>query len=157
ERELEGIDLSRWRVAGCGAEPIRAETLEAFASTFAAQGFRREAFVASYGMAEATLAVSFSGLGEGLRIEAVATSQLSSQKQARPPESDADATKLVSCGRPFRDHQVAVFDPEDVESERPLSERTVGELRLRGPSVMRGYYDDSELSRSAFAGGWLKT
>src|SRR6185369_16533120 len=67
EKDLEGIDLSSWRIAGCGAEPIRPETLEAFAQSYASVGFRPDAIVPSYGMAESTLAVSFSAAGRGLK------------------------------------------------------------------------------------------
>jgi fatty-acyl-CoA synthase len=63
--DLSGLDLSTWRVAGCGAEPIRPETLEAFADTFARIGLRKESLCPSYGMAEASLAVAFSALGTG--------------------------------------------------------------------------------------------
>lgn len=156
--EIESVDLSRWRVAGCGAEPIRAETLESFTKAFAPHGFRSSAFVASYGMAESTLAVSFSEVGGGLKYDAVSAKGLVEDKSAIAPRGpEDDDLRVVACGRAFRGHDIQVFAPDDAESAHPLAERAVGELRLRGPSLMRGYFDDSELTRSAFAGGWLRT
>jgi fatty-acyl-CoA synthase len=157
-RELDGIDLSTWRVAGCGAEPIRAETLEAFADMFAEVGFRREALLPSYGMAESTLAVTFSDLGQGVRTRWYDAEALWAEGAAREVDVDAPGSvRLVSCGRAFPEHDVAIFSPDDASSDAPLEDARVGEVRLRGPSVMRGYWEDEERTREAFAGGWLKT
>ncbi len=153
ERELEGVDLSRWRVAGCGAEPIRAETLESFANTFAKLGFRQESFFPAYGLAESTLAVSFA---RGLPTDQVEAEALWAEGRA-VPKADGDTLRLVSCGRAFEGHEVGVFHHDDDKGEAQLPERTVGELRLRGPSVFDGYFEDSELSDRAFAGGWYRT
>ncbi len=156
--ELEGLDLSRWRIAGCGAEPIRPETLEAFASAFASLGFRREALLPSYGMAESTLAVTFSELGTGMHAVGVDGPTLWQTGEAKlVPEDDQHAVRLVSCGREFPEHKLRVFDPADDSSARPLPERVVGEIRLMGPSVMRSYWEDGEATRDAFAGPFLRT
>jgi fatty-acyl-CoA synthase len=156
--ELEGIDLSTWRVAGCGAEPIRPETLENFANAFAKVGFRKEALLPSYGMAESALAVAFTELGEGMKTIAVDGPRLWEKGQVGlVSEEDDSAVRLVSCGPHFPDHTVRVFDPADVGSERPLPEGVVGEIRVGGPSLMRGYWEDAERTRESFAGGLLKT
>jgi fatty-acyl-CoA synthase len=156
--DLEGIDLSSWRVAGCGAEPIRPETLEGFASTFAKVGFRKEALLPSYGMAESALAVAFTELGEGVKTLAVNGARLWENGQvAVVPEDDEGAVRLVSCGREFPGHTIRVFDAADATSASPLPEGTVGELRVGGPSLMRGYWEDAERTRDSFAGGLLKT
>ncbi|HEY6464026.1 MAG TPA: fatty acyl-AMP ligase, partial [Polyangiaceae bacterium] len=156
--DLEGLDLSRWRVAGCGAEPIRPETLEAFADTFAKVGFKKEALLPSYGMAESSLAISFTELHEGMKTLSVHGPDLWANGKARVvPESDEDAVRLVSCGKAFPLHQVQVFAPDDTATATPLPEDTVGEMRIQGPSVMRGYWEDAERTREAFAGGFLKT
>ena len=164
DSEVAGLDLSSWRVAGCGAEPIRAENLRAFADKFAPAGFDQRAFVSCYGMAESTLAISFSKLGSGVTTDVVDGAALWSTGRAVPLAEGAEgpdgldrATAIVQCGGAFEDHDIQVFAPEDEASERPLGDREVGELRLRGPSLMSGYFNEPELTRSAFAGGWLKT
>jgi fatty-acyl-CoA synthase len=158
ESEMAGLDLSSWHVAGCGAEPIRAENLRAFAERFAHVGFSERAFVCCYGMAESTLAVSFSKLGAGVTTDVVNGDALWSKGRAAPVDALAEtATPIVDCGEPFEGHEIEVFALDDEASERPLGDREVGELRLRGPSVMAGYFNEPELTREAFAGGWLKT
>lgn len=149
ERDLEGIDLSTWRIAGCGAEPIRAETLEAFAETFAGVGFRKEALLPSYGMAESSLAISFTELEEGMKTISVDVEPLLSEGRVVLKE---DGLRLVSCGSAFPEHEIAIFDGND-----RLPEDRVGEIRVRGPSVMREYFQDEEKTRDTFHEGWLKT
>jgi fatty-acyl-CoA synthase len=151
-REMADLDLSCWRVAGCGAEPIRAETLARFAAKFAEVGFRNEAFLPSYGMAEHTLAVTFSPLGRGPRVDAIDSTQLSAHRRAVPPTNGHSLTaELVSCGRPFPGHDVQIADSRG----HHLPERHVGQILLKGPSVFRGYLDRESLTRDALAGGWL--
>jgi len=158
ESELQGIDLSSWRVAGCGAEPIHAGDLLAFSSKFARAGFSERAFVACYGMAESTLAVTVSHVGPGLLCDSIAAESLWSEGIARPVARDAEgAATVVRCGSPFEGHEVRAFGPDEREGARPLAEREIGELRLRGPSVSAGYFNDSELTKEAFVDGWLKT
>lgn len=158
QADLVGLDLSRWRVAGCGAEPIRPETLEAFAAAFAPIGFKRKGLLPSYGMAESTLAVAFSELGTGMSTIGVDGPLLWQTGQARlVAEEDEGAVRLVSCGREFPEHEIRVFDVDDEGSDRSLPERTVGEIRISGPSVMRGYWEDAEHTRDAFAGPFLRT
>jgi len=158
EQEMEGLDLSGWRVAGCGAEPIRAENLRVFADKFARVGFNERAFVCCYGMAESTLAISFSQVGAGVVTDTVKGETLWSEGKATPAEPGADdAMPIVQCGQAFEGHEIGVFAPEDEESQAPLGDRQVGELRLRGPSVTPGYHNEPDLTRKAFAGGWLRT
>ncbi len=149
-----GLDLSSWRVAGCGSEPIRPETLELFARTYGDRGFRATAFVPSYGLAETSLAATFHQLGEPWRADTVCSKALREEQRAVPCEpGKEDAVRLVSCGRPFPGHEVRIADSHD----RPLPERSVGEILLRGPSVMQGYYKDARRSAEALRGGWLHT
>jgi acyl-CoA synthetase (AMP-forming)/AMP-acid ligase II len=156
--EMAGLDLSSWRVAGCGAEPIRAENLRAFADKFAEVGFNEKAFISCYGMAESTLAVSFSPLGSGVVVDPVDAEQLWSKGRATPAgETTESPAGIVQCGSAFEGLDIKAFAPDDLESQSPLGDREVGELRLRGPSVMRSYFNDPELTQASFAGGWLKT
>jgi fatty-acyl-CoA synthase len=158
ESEMEGLDLSSWRVAGCGAEPIRAENLRAFAQKFARIGFSEKAFVCCYGMAESTLAISFSEVGKGVMTDVVDGDELWSKGRAVPVlEGTPRGSPIVQCGSAFEGHEIAVFAPDDDTSERPLPEREVGELRIRGPSVMPGYFDDPEVTKKSFAGRFLRT
>ncbi len=158
DSDVEGLDLSSWRVAGCGAEPIRAENLQAFAEKFGRIGFPSNAFVGCYGMAESTLAVSFSAQGKGVQVDWVKGDVLWGAGQAERVTPSADgAAPIVQCGPAFPEHEVQVFAEDDATSATPLGERRVGELRLRGPSVMRGYWNDDETTKQAFAGDWLKT
>ncbi len=167
--ELEGIDLTTWSRAGCGAEPIRPETLESFVEAFARVGFAKEALIPSYGMAESSLAISFSELHEGMKTVNVSGPALWEKGEAVPVPDDAsaapprsrpsleDPVRLVSCGREFPDHKIRVFALDDAMSDAPLPEKRVGELRIAGPSVMRGYWEDAERTRDAFAGPFLRT
>jgi len=158
ESEMKGLDLSSWRVAGCGAEPIRAENLRAFAEKFSSVGFSEKAFVCCYGMAESTLAISFSKLGTGVNVDTVEGDKLWSAHKAEPAaEGSERAAPIVQCGGAFPDHDIQVFAPDDEEGKTPLGEREVGEIRLRGPSVMQGYWSEPDLTKRAFAGGWLRT
>lgn len=156
--DLSGLDLSTWRVAGCGAEPIRPETLEAFADAFARIGFRKESLCPSYGMAEASLAVAFSTLGAGVRTVSVDGPALWETGLAETiPESHERAIRFVSCGREFPGHSIRPFALDDAMSTKPLADGVVGEIRVSGPSIMRGYWEDGERTSEAFAGSYLRT
>ena len=154
ERELEGVDLSSWRVAGCGAEPIRPETLEAFAEAFGKRGFRKEALLPSYGMAESSLAICFTELNEGMKTISVDADTLWGEGVAK---EDPNGIRVVSCGKAFPEHDIQVFEQDDQTSTKPLGENKVGELRIKGPSVMKGYWEDEERTKETFAGDFLKT
>jgi fatty-acyl-CoA synthase len=141
DRDLAGLDLSCWRVAGCGAEPIHPSTLEAFAARFAAVGFRETSFFPSYGLAEHVLAATLSPRDRPLRID-----------YHQSTSGDAVMT-LVSCGRPLPGHQIRIVDPDD----RPLAEGDVGEIILAGPCVMAGYYNQAAATADSVRNGWLHT
>ncbi len=134
--EREGLDLSSWRVAFNGAEPVRAETLERFAAAFAGCGFRREAFYPCYGLAEATLFVTGGERGREARVATVKAAALE-RHEVRPADGGEGARHLVSCGRPWQGQRLAVVDPE---TGRELPAGQVGEIWVSGPSVGDGYW-----------------
>lgn len=133
---FDGLDLSRWRVAYCGAEPIRDSVLKRFAETFAPYGFDKQAFLPCYGMAETTLFVTGCHGRDSLSVdsEALSTGQVVLNDQA------SATTDLVSCGRTFDETQVRIVDPAtQVEQEQDQ----VGEIWVKGPSVALGYLGDN--------------
>jgi fatty-acyl-CoA synthase len=152
-QQIETLDLSSWRIAGCGAEPIRYDTLVAFAERFAAAGFNPSAFTPSYGLAEHSLAVTLSR--NSLRIDTVDSERLVRDSCAVPVNgtSTVRSVRVVGCGRPFPDHAVQVVD----EVGHPLPERHVGRIVARGPSTMSGYFDDEEATSETLQAGWLHT
>jgi fatty-acyl-CoA synthase len=154
DHDLEGVDLSSWRIAGCGAEPIQSSTLRAFAERFAAHGFRETAFLPCYGMAEHTLAVTFPKPGARLAVDTVHGPALAERGEAVPCDAArAGAMSFVCCGKPFPKHDIRIVDA----SGRALGDRLVGEIVARGPSVMRGYEAQPKLTADALEDGWLHT
>jgi fatty-acyl-CoA synthase len=150
--QIEALDLSSWRVAGCGAEPIRADTLRAFASHFAAAGFHASSFVASYGLAEHSLAVSFAK--RHFTVDTVDAERLVRQSVAIPSANGSTrVVRLVACGRAFPEHELRIVDEEG----RPLPDRHVGSIVCRGPSVMAGYFEQPAATAEALRSGWLYT
>lgn len=140
EAERQALDLSHWRLAFCGAEPIDADALDGFAAAFAPAGFRRDAFYPCYGLAEATLMVT-GGTGSGApRVVQADRGQLATHKLV-PVEPSQSVQKLVSCGRALGDQEVLVVDPE---SAKPQAVGAIGEIWVRGSSVAAGYWNHPE-------------
>ncbi len=153
DRDLSELDLSSLRVAGCGAEPIRAKTLRDFAARMAPAGFRgEEVFLPSYGMAEATLAITFHPHGAPLRVDRVDPDAMRSGL-ATPAAAAAGSLEVVGCGVPFPGHGVRIVD----EAGAPVGERQVGHVQASGPSVTDGYFRDSAKTSESFDEGWLRT
>jgi len=153
DRDMVGLDLSSWRVAGCGAEPIHPPTLAAFAQKFAPVGFRKTSYLPSYGLAEHVLAASFAACGRAPRTEEVSADALTERRIAIPHKGEGLSVALVSCGKALPDHQIRIAG----EDGRPLPERHVGEILLAGPSVMLGYYKRDALTAQTVRDGWLHT
>jgi fatty-acyl-CoA synthase len=150
------LDLSCWRAAGIGGDMIRPQVLEEFGARLAGRGFRPEAFVASYGMAEATLALSFAPVGRGIRKDIVLRRALEHQGFALPCTTNdaAEGRAFVCCGPILPGHRLEVRD----EGGRVLPERRVGTIFVRGPSIMLGYDGHlEETMRVLSAGGWFNT
>lgn len=159
DKDVAELDLSTLHRAGCGAEPIQARTLREFAAKLAPAKFDPRAFLPSYGMAEATLAITFVPRLTGVRSDTIEKASLESG-EAKPADasSSTDKQELVNCGRPFPEHHLAVVD----DSGKKLGDRQVGQIITKGPSVSAGYYNEPELTAEAFKPGpdgdtWLFT
>ena len=155
ESDLKELDLSSWRAAGIGAEMIRPETLRNFAEKFASAGFDGNAFLPCYGLAESTLAVTFSKIGEGCKSIQVDSKTLIDKRMAVRLQADGrKQNEFVNCGQPLPGHIVKIVD-EDGEQ---LSEMMVGSVLMHGDSVMTGYYNNLEETNKALKfGNWLDT
>lgn len=153
-RRLTGLDLSRWRIALNGAEPVDPATVEAFCSAGADHGLDRGAAFPAFGMAEVTIAGTFPQPGGGMRTDVVDRRVLESDHYAAPTLEGPGARALAFLGRPVGDLELRICDPQ---SGGPMIEREVGELQIRGTSVTSGYYKHPEATKAAFDGEWLKT
>ena len=145
--DLSGLDLSSWRVAFNGAEPVRGETLERFVGAFSACGFDPRSFYPCYGLAEATLMVSGGRPGEAPVVRGFRASALEAGTAEAPQPGEPRVRTLVGCGAPLGDQRLEIVDPERGE---PLGEGRVGEIWLAGPSVCRGYWDKTEETSATF-------
>lgn len=153
--EAAKFDLSTWRVAGVGAEMIRTDSLREFAQALAPAGFKEEAFLPCYGMAECSLAVTFAPLGQGLKVDRVDAERLAVEAQAVPaPSRQGRVNEFVDCGRLLPGFELKILDSEGKE----VAERQIGIVHLHGPSVMSGYFEDPNSTREALSeNGWLNT
>jgi fatty-acyl-CoA synthase len=148
----ERFDLSRWRLAGNGADMIRPDVMQSFVNAFADAGFKASAFTPSYGLAEATLAVTVMPPGEGIRVELVEEERLSGTKRdlSRPARYRA----IVNCGKPLPDMDVEIRG----EGGKPLrKDHQIGKVWCRGPSVMHSYFRNEEATAECLVDGWLDT
>jgi len=154
DADVERLDLSSWRLAFNGAEPVSPETLERFAAHFACCGFRREALTPVYGLAESSVGLAFPPLGRGPWIEPVDRAALRRDAIARPARADDPAPlRLVSCGLPLPGHEIRIVDA----GSRELPERHQGRVQFRGPSSTRGYLANPQADAKLFDGEWLNT
>lgn len=155
-RRVEQLDLSRWRLALNGAEPVDVDTIEAFCEAGERHGLDPDVVFPAFGMAEATLAVTFPEPGTGLEIDQVDRRALEHNRVAVPTGSDDPdkAKRLALLGRPVPGIELRVCDPE---TGAELADRQVGEVEIRGTSVTPGYDGDPEGTAAAFHDGWLRT
>ncbi len=137
--EAVTLDLSQWRVAGIGGDMVRADVLQRFGETLKVAGFKDRAFLPSYGMAEATLAISFSSDIEPIRIDTIdrVAFKLLGKAVAVDRSHDASAKRsFVVCGRALPGHEIVVRDDLGIA----LADRLIGRIFVKGPSLMTGYY-----------------
>lgn len=166
--DIEKLDLSCWRVAGVGAELIRADLMRNFSKKFAPAGFNAKAFLPCYGLAEATLGATFGQLGQGCRTIQLDAQILIEQGIAVPDQAQSDDAcennsdsqggrknnEFVNCGRPLPNLEIEIID----DDEQAVPDTHVGTILIRGPSIMSGYLNDPEESRRALnSENWLDT
>ncbi len=147
----ERFDLKKWRLAGNGADMIRPDVMQSFVDAFHDAGFEASAFLPSYGLAEATLAVSIMPPGEGIRVDLVEEAMLSGEETpaGRPKRYRA----IVNCGKPVKDMAIEVRGDDG----QPVGDREIGKIWCSGPSLMQGYFRDDEATEACLSDGWLDT
>jgi fatty-acyl-CoA synthase len=153
-RRLDGLDLSAWHLALNGAEPIDPTAVESFLEAGARHGLDSKSAFCVYGMAEATLAISFPEPGTGMTVDTVDRATLEHERYAAPANANAEARRLPLLGRALRGLALRVCDPETGEVR---GSREVGELELRGTSITPGYFARDALNAATFHDGWLRT
>jgi len=154
DSDIEELDLSSWRMAFNGAEPVSPNTLKHFTQRFAPHGFRPETMAPVYGLAEAAVGLAFPPPGRGPLIDLIQRDTLLTSGKALPAaEEDHRPLELAACGQPLPGYQIRVVDP----TGRELPERREGQIQFQGPSATSGYYRNPESNRQLFDGDWLNT
>ncbi|WP_022680888.1 fatty acyl-AMP ligase [Sandarakinorhabdus limnophila] len=150
----ERYDLSRWRVAGNGADMIRPEVMQAFVDTFAPAGFKASAFLPSYGLAEATLAVTIMPVGEGIQCDLIDERTLSGATEPRTDHRLPTRYRaIVNCGKAVPGLTIEVRD----ENGKLLPDRKIGRVFVKGLGIMAGYFRDPDATAACMKDGWLDT
>jgi fatty-acyl-CoA synthase len=147
----ERFQLGHWRLAGNGADMIRPDVMQSFVDAFGEAGFKASAFLPSYGLAEATLAVSIMPPGEGIQVELVEESELTGVPGA--PDRPTRYRAIVNCGKAAKDMTIEIRDG----AGNILPDRVIGKVWCTGPSLMVGYFRDPEATEACMADGWLDT
>lgn len=150
--KLEGLDLSTWRLAINGAETVQPKTIREFTTKFSAYGFKAETMLPVYGLAETSLGLTASPLGRPPRIDNIDRKSFEEKKLAISTikTSSVHCLEFVSCGLPLSGQEIRIVDNQN----NMLSDRMVGHLQFRGPSSMRGYYNNPEATQEIFHNGW---
>ncbi len=153
QRSGKDYDLSRWRIALNGAEPVDPDVVDAFVEAGRQAKLSPGAPFCAYGLAEATIAATFPEPGTGMSVDVVAAEILEREGIARRPSSREPSRRLAKLGRPVPSVELRIVDEKGSE----VSERVVGEVELRGPAITRGYFNDPVATAEAFDGDWFKT
>ena len=154
EEEMQGIDLSCWRFAFNGAEPVSADTMTAFSEKFARWGLRSNAMSPVYGLAECTVGLAVTPPSEPWRMETLDREAFARTGEALAAQAgDPAPLRVVSCGRAFPGHDLRVVDTMGLD----LADRHEGLLQFHGPSASSGYYHNPKATRSLFDGKWVNT
>ena len=154
DEELDGLDLSSWRFAFNGAEPVSPETMTAFQDRFARWKLRKNALSPVYGLAECSVGLAFTPPGQAWRVDSLDRGAFSRDARALPARADDPAPlKVVGCGYVLPGHDLRVVDAAGLE----LPDCNEGQLQFRGPSATSGYYRNPEATKSLFSGEWVNT
>lgn len=152
DADLEGLDLSSWRAAFNGAEAVSPGTVTQFPERLRPYGFRGEAMMPVYGLAESSVGLAFPPLGQGVRIDRIRRQAFMSTGNAMPSDADdANALQFVACGQALPGHEIRIIDEQGNE----LPERQQGRLQFNGPSATSGYLHNREANEKLFDGEWL--
>jgi 1-acyl-sn-glycerol-3-phosphate acyltransferase len=151
DKSIQGLDLSSWRLAFNGAEPVSRQTIANFITRFEPYGFRKEASAPVYGLAESSVGLAFPPLNRGPIIDHIQRDHFFRTGEAIPAQGDEEALEFVACGQPLAGHQIRIVDP----AGRELPERQQGRLEFKGPSVTSGYLHNPDQTRRLFHGDWL--
>ena len=152
DEAIEGLDLSSWRLAFNGAEPVSHNTISRFQERFARYGFKPQTMAPVYGLAEAAVGLAFPPLGRTPPIDHVERAALLDNGHAQPSApDDPKALRFVGCGQPLPGHQIRIVD----DTGHEVGDREEGRLEFRGPSTTSGYFRNPEQTRRLFHDGWL--
>ncbi len=151
DNELAGLDLSSWRVAFNGAEPVSPATIDAFTQRFTPFGFQANAMMPVYGLAENSVGLAFPPIGRGPRIDWIERDTFLKTGRAVPAEANAPTAKAVAaCGLPIVGHEIRIVDERGTE----LPDRREGIIQFKGPSATSGYLRNDEANAVLIAGEW---
>jgi 1-acyl-sn-glycerol-3-phosphate acyltransferase len=152
DKDLEGFDLSLWRVAMNGAEPVNPITLNSFTERFKKYGFQKSAIMPVFGLAECSLGLTFPPLNRGPVIDRIRREAFMRFGTATPVDDHQSSDlSVVACGQPLMGHEIRIVD----SSNKELPERQEGRLQFRGPAATSGYFRNPEQTRLLFEGDWL--
>ena len=152
DKDINGLDLSSWRMACNGAEPVSPETILRFTERFAPFGFRPHAMAPVYGLAESSVGLAFPPLGRKPVIDRIQRKPFIESSRAIPAEKeDHNDLLFVACGHPLPGHEIRIVDPVG----REIGEREEGRLQFKGPSCTSGYFRNPEETRKLFENDWL--
>jgi len=154
DTDIQGLDLSSWRLAFNGAEPVSPDTIERFSERFSTYGFQRRAMTPVYGLAEASVGLAFPPPGRGPVIDRIKRNTFTRSGRAVPAEgNEAHVLRFVACGQPIPGHQIRIVDG----AGREVAEREEGRLQFSGPSATSGYFRNAEATVELYDGPWLNS